>query len=35
VIKKERATGARHSLTFDASLNMLVDKAEQAKREAA
>ena len=32
---KERATGARHSLTFDASLNMLVDKAEQAKREAA
>jgi len=31
---KERATGARHSLTFDAALNMLIDKAEQAKREA-
>ena len=32
---KERATGTRHSLTFDAALNMLVDKMEQAKREAA
>jgi prolyl-tRNA synthetase len=32
---KERATGNRHSLTFDAALTMLVDKAEQAKRDAA
>ena len=32
---KERATGDRHSLTFDAALNMLVGKAEQAKRDAA
>ena len=32
---KERATGARHTLTFDAALNMLVDRAEQAKRDAA
>jgi prolyl-tRNA synthetase len=31
---KERATGDRHSLTFDATLTMLVDKAEQAKRDA-
>ena len=32
---KERATGARHSLTFDAALNALVDTAQQARKEAA
>jgi len=32
---KERATGARHSLTFDAALNMLIDKAEQARKDGA
>jgi prolyl-tRNA synthetase len=32
---KERATGARHTLTFDAALNILVDKANQAKGDAA
>ena len=32
---KERATGARHSLTFDAALNMLIDKAKQARKEGA
>jgi len=32
---KERATGARHSLTFDAALNRLAETAEQAKRDAA
>jgi prolyl-tRNA synthetase len=31
---KERATGARHSLTFDAALNMLADSAKQARKEA-
>ena len=29
---KERTTGARHSLTFDAALNMLIDKAKQARK---
>jgi prolyl-tRNA synthetase len=32
---KERATGARHSLTFDAALNMLIDKAKQARKDGA
>jgi prolyl-tRNA synthetase len=32
---KERATGARHSLTFDAALNRLVQSATEARREAA
>jgi prolyl-tRNA synthetase len=32
---KERATGARHSLTFDAALNTLVDKAKQAGKDGA
>jgi len=32
---KERATGARLSLTFDAALNALVDTAQQARKEAA
>ncbi|MGH6736289.1 MAG: proline--tRNA ligase [Methyloceanibacter sp.] len=32
---KERATGARHSLTFDAALNRLVASAHQARKEAA
>ncbi len=32
---KERATGARHSLTFDGALNMLIDKAKQARRDGA
>jgi prolyl-tRNA synthetase len=32
---KERATGARHSLTFDAALNRLVASASEARKEAA
>jgi len=32
---KERATGARHSLTFESALNRLVDSAREARREAA
>jgi prolyl-tRNA synthetase len=32
---KERATGARHSLTFDAALNRLVASAEDSRKEAA
>ncbi len=32
---KERATGARHSLTFDSALNRLVQSATEARREAA
>jgi prolyl-tRNA synthetase len=32
---KERATGDRHSLTFDAALNRLIAAAEQARKEAA
>jgi prolyl-tRNA synthetase len=32
---KERATGARHSLTFDAALNRLVASAEESRKEAA
>jgi prolyl-tRNA synthetase len=32
---KERASGARHSLTFDAALNRLVTSATEARREAA
>jgi prolyl-tRNA synthetase len=32
---KERATGARHSLTFDGALNMLIDKTKQARRDGA
>ena len=32
---KERATGARHSLTFDAALNRLKASAEESRREAA
>jgi prolyl-tRNA synthetase len=32
---KERATGARHSLTFDSALNRLVTSASEARKEAA
>ena len=32
---KERATGARHSLTFESALNRLVQSATEARREAA
>ncbi|HSD92939.1 MAG TPA: proline--tRNA ligase [Methyloceanibacter sp.] len=32
---KQRATGARHSVTFDSALNRLVQSANEAKREAA
>ena len=32
---KERATGARHSLTFDAALSKLIASAEKARKEAA
>ena len=32
---KERATGARHSLTFESALNRLVASAAEARREAA
>jgi prolyl-tRNA synthetase len=32
---KERATGARHSLTFESALNRLITSATQARREAA
>jgi prolyl-tRNA synthetase len=32
---KERATGARHSLTFESALNRLVTSATEARREAA
>ena len=32
---KERATGARHSLTFESALNRLVISATEARREAA
>ena len=32
---KQRATGARHSLTFESALNRLVTSASEAKREAA
>jgi prolyl-tRNA synthetase len=32
---KERASGARHSLTFDAALNRLVESATEARKEAA
>jgi prolyl-tRNA synthetase len=32
---KERATGARHSLTFESALNRLVTSAAEARREAA
>jgi prolyl-tRNA synthetase len=32
---KERATGARHSLTFDAALSKLVTSAQEARKEAA
>jgi prolyl-tRNA synthetase len=32
---KERATGARHSLTFESALNRLIASANEARREAA
>ena len=32
---KERATGVRHSITFDAALNRLVSSAEESRKEAA
>jgi prolyl-tRNA synthetase len=32
---KERASGARHSLTFESALNRLVTSATEARREAA
>jgi prolyl-tRNA synthetase len=32
---KERATGARHSLTFESALNRLVTSASEASKEAA
>jgi prolyl-tRNA synthetase len=32
---KQRATGARHSLTFESALNRLITSASEAKREAA
>ncbi len=32
---KQRATGARHSLTFESALNWLITSQAEAKREAA